>query len=167
MILSVLQKEVLLFQKALQIEKKKRKAILNANGRQIQELVRETEECIKGIEAMEAERQRLLQSTQSSNANPSRPTSKSFTLRELIKVIKQEDPQTAEKLEKTSDIYQKSVLQLKESTQENQILLEATNRSIQTFLGEEKSIYSPSQDPPETSSPKKLNSLGILFNTKV
>ena len=49
MILSVLKEEVLLFRKALRIEKKKRHAILSANGRQIQALVRQTEECIKQV----------------------------------------------------------------------------------------------------------------------
>ena len=118
---------------------------------------------------MEAKRQRLLQATQNSDTSPSCPENQPLILQALIEAMKQEDPENAKELERISDIYQKSVLQLQESTQENQMLLEATNRSIQKILGEEKATYSPSADSHsfEGSSPKKLESPGILFNTKV
>lgn len=163
-ITDILNQETRVFQSILENEKSKRRHILTADGARLQELTRKTELLLEQAAGLEEERNRLVIRERGITKEDLLPTLKS-----ILEEAEKDRPAVYEELKKSSELFRKTVLDLKMETEETTRLLETTARSMKRLLegikeisqADHEATYHPDK---KKGDEKKRSARSILLN---
>jgi hypothetical protein len=123
-ITNILSSEIRLFGEILELERKKRSAILSADGRKVQEITALIETLLFKISPLEEERENILKAEAKPQA----------TVDSLIESYKTESPEKSEILRKKSAELKTMLTDMRTLIKENEELMRRTSDSIHRLL---------------------------------
>ena len=145
----ILKKEILLFNKLLEIEKQKQKSIINANGSILKNTSLLSEKYMTKLQELDKD----LFFSIAKFTKKEKNEQEIVTLKELLKYSTKIGEKEVKSLEKLALKYEVSVNKLREAVQANQELMMNANKKIQSLLNnlqkieaqESQSTYKPSK----------------------
>ncbi len=132
----ILNQELMLFRAALENERRKRRAILTADGKRLKELTGKSEIFLKEVEGLEVQREAALRLLLDRYGENDR--SEGMTLRKVVRLVTDHEAnaQANLELESVADEYRETAYALKRETEENNRLLSDTTGRIHYLLTE-------------------------------
>lgn len=164
-----LNQELLLFRAALDNERRKRRAILSADGARLNELTQKTEVFLKEAQGLEGQREaamRALMDRYGEELNAATLRNESLSLRRLVRVVEAVAPEEALGLKDVAEEFRSTVFALKRESGENNELMADTKNRIHSLL---TGIADPEEDKtynPRGQAGKKSENAGraLLLN---
>lgn len=167
---NILNEEIILFISALNNEKEKRRHILGADGGQLRTLTEKSNMLLNQITDLEIRRAEIV-SNLAEKYNFTIPVNGDLTLSDILNLVQSLEPSLHDDFQETIHQYRDTIYELKMETDENQRLLENTQRSIKKVITSMQDasnedlnkLYRP--DPGNKSNKNKPSGNSILLNT--
>ncbi|MCR9143619.1 MAG: flagellar protein FlgN [bacterium] len=162
----LLNQELMLFRAALDTERRKRRAILSADGKRLNELTAKTEMFLNEAQALEGKREIAVRAM--IDRYKIEDSHETLTLRRVVRLIEANaDPAESMGLKDVAEEFRSTVFALKRESAENNQLMSDTRHRIHDLLtgisdpAEEDKTYNPAN---KASAKKNQSSKALLLN---
>lgn len=154
-----LNQELMLFRAALDTERRKRRAILSADGKRLNELTAKTEIFMKEAESLEAQREAAVRALIDRYALED--AHETLTLRRLVRMMETAAPAESIGLKDVAEEFRSTVFALKRESVENNKLMAETRARIHSLLTgmtdpEADKTYNPARKTKEPQRSKAM-----------